>query len=233
MSAKIKLGIEILDKALLGGIPYGDLSCLSTEDDRIGSLVLGHYLAEGLKNKERVALITFDKLDIFIENFSFSSFNFSEAFKSGQFIYLNFQSTIRQKINFVQNYDELFEEISLLSDGIMPDRIAIHGVDALINLSNIQMAHVTAERLGSACKSKRTKDTSILAQYVHYHDQTHRDLGIALEKVSACSISIEKFLDPRLENEYQVKVKKAPWMRYDNSSKILTEDLLFKELGIA
>lgn len=232
MSAHVKIGIEMVDKALVGGIPYGDLSCLSSADDRIGSIVLGHFLAEGIKNKETVALITFDQPNIFIENFSFDSFNFSEAYKAGKFIFLNYQSSIRQKINFLQNYDELFEEIKALSGGVMPDRIAFHGVDALLNLANVQMSHVTAERFGSACKSKLTENTTVLAHYVHYHDQGHRDLGVALEKVSAASVSIEKFMDPRAGGDYEVKIRKSPWMRYDGTPKKLNELELFKVLGI-
>ncbi|MBK7961041.1 MAG: hypothetical protein IPK04_07415 [Bdellovibrionales bacterium] len=117
---KVSSGLDFLDKASNGGIPSADLNVVATSDDRTGSMVLGHYLKEGLRAGEKVVLVTFDKASAFFENFEFGNMEFRKHFEKEDFFFLNYQPAIRQKINFVQNYDVLFDEIFRLCNNSTP-----------------------------------------------------------------------------------------------------------------
>lgn len=47
---KIPSGLRFLDEASRGGLPAGDLNVVATSDDRSGSMILGHFLNEGLQS---------------------------------------------------------------------------------------------------------------------------------------------------------------------------------------
>jgi len=230
-SRKLQIGVPFFDERLMGGIPFGDMSCFSSPDDRTGSLVLSHFLVEGLKRGETVALITFDQVQMLLQNFSFHQFDVYQYFKSGQFILLNFQPNIRQQVGFLQNYDRIFSEIQTLAEGKLPQRIAIHGVDALLNIANIQMTHVTAEKLGSACRLPFMNDTTVLAHFVNYADTHHQHLAIALEKVSAAYFSLNRTHRHDSASDIEFQVKKAPWYNFINKQSRFSEENLLNILA--
>ncbi len=222
---RVPSGLDFLDKASNGGIPSADLNVIATSDDRIGSLMLGHYLKEGLRAGEKVVLVTFDKASAFFENFEFGNMEFRKHFEQEELFFLNYQPTIRQKINFLQSYEILFDEIFRLCNNSMPSRIAFHHVDALLNISNIQLGHLTAEKLGSACKSKLKPEVSLLAQFIKFRDSNHQDLAVALEKMSGGYFELLNKLGGD-QKGLDFKIRKLPWFDFQTERTTVSESTL-------
>lgn len=227
---RVQSGLDFLDKASNGGLPSGDLNVISTSDDRSGAMVLGHYLREGLRAGERVALVTFSKASIFFDNFEFGDMEFMKHFEKENLFFLNYQPTIRQKITFVQNYEAVFDEIFRLCNRTLPSRIAFHQVDALLNISNVQLSHLTAEKFGSACKAKLKPETSVLAQFIKFPDSNHHDLAVALEKVSAGYFEL---FNGKNDSEHclEFKIRKLLWFAFDTLKQTIKEERVKELLG--
>lgn len=177
-----------------------------------------------------MALITFDKAAVFFENFEFGNLKFQKFFEQDQFFFLNYQPSIRQKISFLQNYELLFDEIARLCNQNFPSRIAFHQVDALLNMGSVQLSHLTAEKFGSACKSKLRLNSSLLAHFIKYPDANHQSMGFALEKISAGYFEI---LNNPKSNGHSLdfRIRKLPWFDFDTQQQTLTEEVIVDLLG--
>lgn len=222
--SRISSGILEIDTATHGGLPASDLTVLATSDHRTGSMALGHFLKEGLKAGETTLLISFDRKDSFFENFHCDNFDFRLYHEKGQFLYYNFVPSIRHKVGFLQDYRTLFDEIYRLAGKDQPTRIAIHQADALINLSNTHLIHLTAEKLASACRSRAAQNVTVLTQFVKYKDEAHQSLAIALEKASAGYIELLEETIPNDREKMTLNVRKMPWFDYNSSIKIIPMD---------
>lgn len=235
--SRVSSGILEIDSATRGGLPLADVTVLATSDHRTGSMALGHYLKAGLKAGETTLLISFDRKDSFFENFHCDNFDFRPYHEKGQFLFYNFVPSIRHKVGFLQDYRNLFDEVYRLAGNHKPTRIAIHQADALINLSNTQLIHLTAEKLASACRSRAAQNVTTLAQFVKFHDPAHQSLAVALEKAAAGYIELFENIEPGGKEKMTLSVRKMPWFDYDSKTHNIPidrmDELFGRKSGIA
>ena len=223
--SRILTGTPTIDENTQGGIPSSDLTVIATSDDRTGSIALGRFLMSGLQNNETVLLVSFERMNSFFENFKASDFDFKKYYNEKKFLFFNFVPSIRHKVGFLQDYRSLFEEIYKLSGDQKPQRIAFHQVDTLMNLSNTHLAHLTADKLASACRSRTAQNATVMAQFIKFNDKVHEGMSVALQKSAAGYIELLK--NPDNPNQLNLAVKKMPWFDFDsNPKKIDLNDLI-------
>lgn len=213
MRNKYLTGISEIDHLTGGGVAPSDLNVVATSDDRVGNMVLGHFIHEGLKKGETTLLISFEKKQSFFDNFKLSGIDFEPYYEKKQFLFYNFISNIRHKVGFLQDYRALFNEIYRLAENQVPTRVAIDQVDALLNLSNTQLIHLTCEKLASSCRSRTARGITTLAQYVKFNDKTHQSLGVALQKSAAGYMELLNKKNDKDES-LELHVKKMPWFNF-------------------
>ena len=143
----ISWGISNLDVDLR--LPSNVFNILQAPDEVSSLIVLAHFLEAGLKNNEKVAMVSFDNPQATQQLFQQFGFDFSEALESENFFYLYYLPDFSQKTSFVEDYRKLFQEIEKMClDKV--DRVAFTSVHNLINLQSYNQALSTSQKLFAA-----------------------------------------------------------------------------------
>lgn len=206
-------GIECLDRAT-HGIPANNLSVLETPNYHSGLVLLGHFLHEGLKNNEKVVLITFDSAEVFLQNFLEWDFDFKKYLESEQLYLLHYKPDVINQVSLTYSYDSLFEEIQYMCGGEQPARVAIHQIDTLVNLNNPALINNSIQKLALSADAQITSKTTILGQFIQFNDEIHRNLSIAFQKTVAGCFSVKNRDESRPTSYYKFETLKIPWFDY-------------------
>lgn len=212
MIASTSWGIPSFDE-VTRGLPTNDLSIIETSDFISASIVLGHYIYEGLKAGERCALISFDSTVVFLEKFLSWNLDFEKFIDSEQLILLKYQPNVIFEIGLTNSYAPLFSEIHHFSKGSPVTRIACSQIDTLISMNNSVLMNSSVQKLRIAASEYNDGLATILGQFVQFNDQNHLDLGTAFQKAAAGYFSL-KAIDPNKPDHYLYQTKKLPWFGY-------------------
>ncbi len=197
------------------GLPKGEISIIETPGYRTGLVVLGKYVWDGLTKGELCVFVSFDSAQTFANNFSNWGMDFQKYLDNDQLIFLNFQANIANEIGLTHQYTAVFEEITRLTGGRIPDRIAIQQADTLMNLNNLVLMNQSAQKLRLAVNEYSNQHTTVLGQFVQFGDDTHNKLAIALQKTMRAYFVLER---PDLidHHKYLFYAKKLPWFLHDH-----------------
>ncbi|OFZ15363.1 MAG: hypothetical protein A2Z20_06845 [Bdellovibrionales bacterium RBG_16_40_8] len=206
---KIGWGIEAFDE-LSGGLPQNRMSVVGTPNIKLGRLILGHFLFQGIQNNERVMMLSHDSPITLLDNWKLAGLDLDLSYKNNQIYFLNYNPNIKLQIGLLDDYEAFIEEMKRLCDGELPNRCAIQSIDTLVNLSNIFLTGDSVNKLAAASRSALAYHTTTLGQFVKYEDQTHHDLAIAFDK----SVSGYFEIDKNSEHRLNFSTKKVPWFNY-------------------
>lgn len=207
-------GTEAFDREVRG-LPKGEFSIIETPGYRPGLVVLGKFIWDGLSRGELCVFVSFDSAPTLVTNFIDWGMDFQKYLDNDQLVFLNFQPNIVNEIGLTHQYTAVFEEITRLTGGRVPDRIAIQQADTLMNLNNLVLMNQSAAKLRLAVNEYANQKTTVLGQFVQFNDDTHSKLGIALQKTMRAYFVLEQpdLVDP---HKFLFYAKKLPWFLHDH-----------------
>jgi len=212
--AAVSWGIKPFDQ-LSGGVPAHLFNVVETPDFHSGSVILGQFIHEGLRQGERCAIITFESATSFLENFANWDLRFHEYLVNEQLYFLNYQPNVGYEAGLTHDYDSLLNEVSAMCSHQMPHRLALHQVDTLVNLNNAFLMNTSAQKLSAAAVSMAGKGQgpTILGQFVKFDDATHQSLSVAFQKTVHGYYALQQ-PDPLRPSRYTYQAKKTPWFNF-------------------
>jgi len=207
-------GTQAFDQEVRG-LPKGEFSIIETPGYRTGLVVLGKFIWEGLTKGELCVFVSFDSEATLVNNFKDWGMDFQTYLDNDKLVFLNFQPNIANEIGLTHQYTSVFEEITRLTGGRIPDRIAIQQADTLMNLNNLVLMNQSAAKLRLAVNEYSNQQTTVLGQFVQFNDDTHNKLAIALQKTMRAYFVLERpdMLD---HHKFLFYAKKLPWFLPDH-----------------
>ncbi len=216
----VSWGIPAFDKEVLG-LPKGEFSIIETPGYRTGLVVLSRFIYDGLTRGDLCVFVSFDSAETFVANFSNWGMDFQKYLDNDQFIFLNYQANISNEIGLTHQYTNVFDEITRLTGGRIPQRIAIQQADTLMNLNNLVLMNQSAQKLRLAINEYSHQNTTVLGQFVQFGDETHAKLSIALQKTVRAHFVLVR-PDQADQHTFVFHAKKLPWFLHDHIAGTVT-----------
>lgn len=189
---QISWGIAPFDKC--SGLAKGACNILQTTSHHAGGIALLHFLAQGLACGQRVAIVTFDHVDVFLTNANEYGFQLDKYLESEQLQCLYFKQEIAHSLSFSVDYSDVLAELARLTDGPV-DRLALSRADVFINGQTAYLARESAQKLASATKQL---STTVLGYYV----ETSDDYGSNIN--CGCRAFLPSYLSLLASDDYEI-----------------------------
>ena len=211
-------GITCLDEAT-GGYPTNVFNVIETPDHQSGLLALGHFLMAGLEQGERCTLVTLEDPHSLFQGFSSWNMNFQDYLKSEQLTYLYYQPFVTTEIGLTNDYEALMYELDRLS-AAMPERVALHQVDSLLNMHSHTLINNCVQKLAAAANGKYS---TYLGQYVQFNSRAYRDVRIAFLKSMPGFYTLKALETAKTQAPaYRLSVDRVPWFRSGQEDYLVT-----------
>lgn len=195
-------GIEHFDRCY-GGLLAGVFNILAASDHDAAIAAVGHFLAQGLEDQQRVALVGFDNPQLLFSKFALYGWDFIPALESERLVYIYYKPAFFHTLSFTDDYKIPFAELRRLTGAI--ERLAFLNADALLNLQSEYLARDSAVKLAAAgCGS-----TTTLGCFVHQNTASHR-----LIEMGCCSLMpsylVLRALPHHVNRRYALEWRKGP-----------------------
>ena len=191
-------------------LPNDVFNMLQTPDEESSLIAIAHFLEAGLKNNEKVAMISFDNPQATQQLFQQFGFDFSEALESEDFFYLYYLPDFSQATSFTADYRGLFREIETMClDKV--DRVAFASANALINLQSYNLALSTSQKLITATSHL---SYTVLGSFYESNGMDSRLLDTASKNFPSYFEMTKRFGND--DRSYQLDVKSSQMLTMDH-----------------
>jgi hypothetical protein len=154
-------GIEPFDRQY-GGLARSQLNVLAVPERMAAIAAAGHFLAYGLTQGQRVALVALDNALLVCSQLAYYGFDFHSALETEQLVFIYYKPVFPSDWNMPTDYAALFAEIRALAGNI--NRLALLNADVLTNSQTPGAARASVARLATGATTIDVTTLTCLAQ---------------------------------------------------------------------
>lgn len=197
-------GIHSFDQTY-GGLPKRVFNLLHTSTKDASIAAVGHFLKTGIKQEQKVVLISFDHPAHLFARFKEFNFDFDSALVAEQLFYLYYKPIFSFSLNFSTDYHQLVDEVKRLACSEI-GRIAFFNAEVLFNVETHLLAETSAEKIMASFSDQ---DCVVLGCY----QTTDAHVNAHLNQI--CHTALRSYIEIRPttqdnEKKYELLVHKNP-----------------------